>query len=329
MNLNTILKIPKVLIRQQQNKKDNEIFPFNDQNNNRNIKEERSSTNISSLTKEIDYLNNKIKIQDDKLIKIESSLETVINILKNKPEIDKRGKSNKKNHSSISLGSSEQNNKKSNKRKKYKKFAESNAINKYIEHIEIKEKDENVYQYHISNLYNKTMAANYYCADTSYSGRIKIIYDLEAEDNERVIKEIKYRKEHNKTYIDHSYCRLDIIKNDLMYKSKNTIIKNLVNYKYRHLVLKEIVFSNPTKFHKSKDLEEYFIQEYGNIKTDLRNIDAEEIENIKKFTGNKNEKIENIISLKNQCSNIINNLNSYIRKKSSLEELISKYLFRR
>ena len=143
------------------------------------------------------------------------------------------------------------------------------------------------------------MAANYYCADTSCSGRIKIIYDLEAEDN------------------------LDIIRNDLMYKSKNTIIKNLVNYKYRHLVLKEIVFSNQIKFHKSRDLEEYFIQEYGNIKTDLRNIDTEEIENIKKFIGNKNEKIENIISMKNQCSNIINNLNSYIRKKSSLEELIS------
>ena len=143
------------------------------------------------------------------------------------------------------------------------------------------------------------MAANYYCADTSCSWRIKIIYDLEAEDN------------------------LDIIRNDLMYKSKNTIIKNLVNYKYRHLVLKEIVFSNQIKFHKSRDLEEYFIQEYGNIKTDLQNIDAEEIENIKKFIGNKNEKIENIISMKNQCSNIINNLNSYIRKKSSLEELIS------
>ena len=143
------------------------------------------------------------------------------------------------------------------------------------------------------------MAANYYCADTSCSWRIKIIYNLEAEDN------------------------LDIIRNDLMYKSKNTIIKNLVNYKYRHLVLKEIVFSNQIKFHKSRDLEEYFIQEYGNIKTDLRNIDAEEIENIKKFIGNKNEKIENIISMKNQCSNIINNLNSYIRKKSSLEELIS------
>ena len=143
------------------------------------------------------------------------------------------------------------------------------------------------------------MAANYYCADTSCSRRIKIIYDLEAEDN------------------------LDIIRNDLMYKSKNTIIKNLVNYKYRHLVLKEIVFSNQIKFHKSRDLEEYFIQEYGNIKTDLRNIDAEEIENIKKFIGNKNEKIENIISMKNQYSNIINNLNSYIRKKTSLEELIS------
>ena len=43
------------------------------------------------------------------------------------------------------------------------------------------------------------MAANYYYADTSCYGRIKIIYDLEAEDNERVIKEIKYRKDHNKT----------------------------------------------------------------------------------------------------------------------------------
>ena len=117
MNLNTILKISNILKSQQQNKKDNEIFPFNDQNNNRIIKEERSSTNISSLTKEIDYLNNKIKIQDDKLIKIESSLETVINILKNKPELDKRSKSNNTNHSSISLGSSKRNNKKATKEK--------------------------------------------------------------------------------------------------------------------------------------------------------------------------------------------------------------------
>ena len=108
-----------------------------------------------------------------------------------------------------------------------------------------------------------------------------------------------------------------------MLKSKNTIKKKLVNYKYRHLVLKEIAYSNLTKFHKSRDLEEYFIQEYGNIKSDLRNIDDEEKENIKKFMGNKKENIENIISLKNQCSNIINNMNSYIRKKSFIHELIS------
>ena len=56
------------------------------------------------------------------------------------------------------------------------KFAESNAINKCIEHIETKEKDGNVYQYHISNLYNKTMAVNYYCADTSRFGRINKDY---------------------------------------------------------------------------------------------------------------------------------------------------------
>ena len=96
------------------------------------------------------------------------------------------------------------------------------------------------------------MAANYYCADTSCSWRIKILYDLEAQDNEQVIKEIKFRKEHDKSYLDHSYCRLDIIKKDLKFKSKNTIKKKLVNYKYRHLVLKEIAYSNPTKFHKSR-----------------------------------------------------------------------------
>ena len=56
-----------------------------------------------------------------------------------------------------------------NNRKNYKKFANENIINKYIEYVEIKENDEKVYQYHISNLYNKTMAANYYCSDTACS----------------------------------------------------------------------------------------------------------------------------------------------------------------
>ena len=99
MNLNTILKISNILKSQQQNKKDNEIFPFNDQNNNSIIKEERSFYNISSFSKELDYLNDKIKIQDEKLIKIESLLETVINIIKDKPKLDKRSKSNNMNNS--------------------------------------------------------------------------------------------------------------------------------------------------------------------------------------------------------------------------------------
>ena len=72
----------------------------------------KNFTNISSLTKGIDYLNNKIKIKDEKLLKIESSLEAVINILKKKPELDKRSKSNNTNHSTISLGSKEKNDKK-------------------------------------------------------------------------------------------------------------------------------------------------------------------------------------------------------------------------
>ena len=102
------------------------------------------------------------------------------------------------------------------------------------------------------------MAANYYCSDTVCSARIKIIYDLEVDDNGQVIKEIKFRKELNKSYEYHSYYRLDIIKKDMHYKSKNDIKKKLSDYKYRYLVLKEISYSNPTKFGKPRDLEEYF-----------------------------------------------------------------------
>ena len=61
------------------------------------------------------------------------------------------------------------------KRNKYKKFNFKNLLNKFLENIEIKEKDNNIYQYHISNFYSKTNAANYYCSDTGCSRIIKII----------------------------------------------------------------------------------------------------------------------------------------------------------
>ena len=34
------------------------------------------------------------------------------------------------------------------------------------------------------------MAANYYCSDTSSSGRIKIFYDFDTDENDKIIKEI-------------------------------------------------------------------------------------------------------------------------------------------
>lgn len=71
------------------------------------------------------------------------------------------------------------------KRNKYKKFNDKNLLNKYIENIKIKEKDYNIYQYHISNFYTKTNAANSYCSDTGCSGRIKIIYDFNVNDNDK------------------------------------------------------------------------------------------------------------------------------------------------
>ena len=61
---------------------------------------------------------------------------------------------------------------------KYKKFSDKNLLNKFLENIEIKEKDNNIYQYQISNFYLKTNSANYYCSDTGCSGKIKIIYDF-------------------------------------------------------------------------------------------------------------------------------------------------------
>ena len=117
MNLNTILKIPKVFISQQQNKKDNEMIQFNNKNNIYLNKEEKSSNYYSKINNEINYINNKIKIQEEKLIKIESSLETLINIIKNKPEIDKRSKSTNIKNSSYSLDTNEKKDKKNYKRK--------------------------------------------------------------------------------------------------------------------------------------------------------------------------------------------------------------------
>ena len=117
MNLNSILKIPKVFISQQQNKKDNEMIQFNNKNNIYLNKEEKSSNYYSKINNEINYINNKIKIQEEKLIKIESSLETLINIIKNKPEIDKRSKSTNIKNSSYSLDTNEKKDKKNYKRK--------------------------------------------------------------------------------------------------------------------------------------------------------------------------------------------------------------------
>ena len=72
-------------------------------------------SNPSSIydTIEPKNLSEKLDLAEAK----ESSKHPLINIIKNKPELHKRSKSNNTNHSSISLGSSGQNNKKSYKRK--------------------------------------------------------------------------------------------------------------------------------------------------------------------------------------------------------------------
>lgn len=60
------------------------------------------------------------------------------------------------------------------------------------------------------------MVANYYWADTGCKPRLKIIYGLEAEDIDNIFKETIFRIEYNKEYEEHSYCRLDTIKKDLL-----------------------------------------------------------------------------------------------------------------
>ena len=234
---------------------------------------------------------------------MENSLDKLINIF-----INKETNQNKKNRS---VSDDKANNKnvineknlksksQCKKRHKYKKFGDNNIINKYIENIEIKEKDSNIYQYHISNFYSKTNAANYYCADTGCPGRIKIIYDFKNNDNDKIMNEIIFRKEHDKPYREHSFCRLDIVKSELSNLSKNEIIKKLSDYKYRHLILKEIAFSNPSKFSKARDLEEYFISEYGNIKIKYNKISSKDKEQILKNNKNKESNIEKILTLMN------------------------------
>lgn len=94
--------------------------------------------------------------------------------------------------------------------------------------------------------------------------KIKIIYYFETKENDKAIKEIKFRIDHNKSYKDHSYYRSEVNINP-----KNTIKKKLNNIGIQS---KEIAYSNPNKFAKSRDLEEYFMQGYGNIKIDINQV---------------------------------------------------------
>ena len=140
-----------------------------------------------------------------------------------------------------------------------------------------------------------------------------------------MIKEVIFRKDHDIPYREHSFCRLDIVKNELQKLSKKEIKKKLSDYKYRHLILKEIAFSNPSKFSKARDLEEYFILEYDNIKIQYNKLNSKDKEQIIKKYKNKETDIEKLITLNNECANIINNLKSYIRKIKihSIEELLT------
>lgn len=87
-------------------------------------------------------------------------------------------------------------------------------------------------------------------------------------------------------------------------------MKKLNNYKYRYLILKEIAYSNPSKFTKPRDLEENFINEYGNIKIKINKISKQDKDYLLNHFKKKNEKLKNILSLKNQYANIINSLNN-------------------
>ena len=88
--------------------------------------------------------------------------------------------------------------------------------------------------------------------------------------------------------------------------------------------MQEIAYSNPTKFPKPRDLEEYFINEYGNIKFDLKNIPSSELKQLENKYKVKKDKINDILSLQKESYRIIHSLNSYIRKKTSLENLINE-----
>ena len=57
------------------------------------------------------------------------------------------------------------------------------------------------------------------------------------------------------------------------------IIKKLNDYKYRYLILKEIEYSNPSKFTKPRESEEYFFHEYGNIEINIKKF-LKKIKNI-------------------------------------------------
>ena len=94
MNVKNILNIPKILLSQKQSNKDNKMIQqTNYQNNNSLDKEKNNATKSIYINQQIDNINNKIKTQDEKLNKIESSLETIIKIFKSEPEIKRRSKS--------------------------------------------------------------------------------------------------------------------------------------------------------------------------------------------------------------------------------------------
>jgi hypothetical protein len=90
-----------------------------------------------------------------------------------------------------------------------KTFSEKIENNLFIENIKTKKNHDNIYQYHIRDLYEKTLTANYFCADTGYEVRIKILLFFN-------IKKGRCSKRNNKkktSYIKNEeqyYCSSDI-----------------------------------------------------------------------------------------------------------------------
>lgn len=162
------------------------------------------------------------------------------------------------------------------------------------------------------------------------SGNIYIYF----ENNRIKLEDFNILNVHSLNYEEHNYIRDPSIKNDIQNLSKNQLKEKLKNYKYRFFYLKEIAISNINIGTNSKNLKQYFINEFWDLKYNFQLLTEEEKDKIiliykksKKLKESDIIDIKDIINLDNQCKKIAIFMQNKQYKNKKFKWITFKYAY--